>query len=301
MSFLKKLGVFIISSILILFLIILSFSFTLNSLLYPQTYFQAFDRSGIYDYIEDNLNISQGAIFISMPNGPKPLIETLFSNILSYLRSDTDTLNLTVKIDQEKLRNFFLDSLNSTKECLPNQDPFNKTNPCLPKGMNHSEFLDNFLERKNISFFEKDTIDLTQVYGLEEGSKGKESLMQIREYIEKYKLAQWILWVLVIIFISFIYLLQQNKKKFFKTLGLILLISSLGILTISYIINNLSFNLPNPLLVKLTQQTTKILINKLILFSSIMGIIAIISFIILFVIKNPKIESNLNLKSKAKK
>lgn len=301
MVFLKKLGVFVISMILILFLIILSFSFTLNSLLYPQTYFQAFDKSGIYEYIENNLNASEGTTFISMPNGPKPVIETLFSNILSYLRSDTDTLNLTVKIDQEKLRNFFLNSVNNTKECLPNQDPFNENNPCLPKGMNHSEFLDNFLESKNLSFFEKDTVDLTQIYGLEEGSKGKESLIQIREYIEKYKLAQWILWVLVIIFISFIYLLQQNKKKFFKTFGLILLISSLAILTIPYLINNLSFNLPDPLLVKLTQQTTKILINKLILFSSIMGIIAIISFIISFVIKNPKKEGNLNLKNKPKK
>ncbi|MEK6909327.1 MAG: hypothetical protein AABX23_04715 [Nanoarchaeota archaeon] len=289
MSFIKKLGVFVLFAISIFLLIILAFSFAFNSFLYPQVYFQAFEKAGVYSYLDENLTNAPN-MFIKIPEGgARPLIENLFSNFLDYMRSDTNKLDLSVKIDQEKLRNFFLDSIGNLSECRQNQNPFNEENPCLPRGMTTDEFLDDFLASKNLSFFEKDTVDLAEVYGIEKGSKNRENLDNMRNYIKYYQFSSILLIVILVILFSLIFLLQKpNTRKFLRTLGFILIITSLILITIVYSLNNINLlNSTDQLFESVVDVVKTVLTNKLVIFLSITGIIGLFLVVLSFII-NPK-------------
>jgi len=289
-------------SIFLIFL--LAVSFTLNSFLYPQIYFEAFEEAGVYEYVDNNLANDAGATFIKIPpEGSKPLVESLFSNLLAYMRSDTDTLNLYVTIDQEKLRNFFLDSMGNITECRQNQDPFDDENPCLPRGMTRDQFLDVYLASKNLSFFESDQVDLTTVYGIEPGSEGRQNLDNIRNYIKYYQMSSILLIVIVAVTFLLIFLLQKpDTRKSLRTFGKNLIIPSLMLATIVYSINNLKqLDFPDPLLESLFEVVKGILTNKLIIFSSIAGVLGLFLVISSFAIKNKDLNKNQNTKVKFKK
>lgn len=303
MSFLKKTGVFIISIASIILIILISMSLTLNSFLYPQIYFKAFEVSGLYESIESNLQNAQDATFIKIPEeGPRPLVESLLSNLLSYMRSDTDDLTLEVKIDKDKLRNFFLDSINKTQECKKGQDPFGE-NPCIPKGESPEQFLNEFLKERNFSFFEKDTVDLTTVYGIDPGSQGRKNLDNIRYYIGYYKYSIVILISLLIIFTSLLYLLEKPRtRKFLRVLGIVLIIPSLIILLMITSINNLKLlsNINDPLVTSMISTVKSVLTDKFRIFfysTLILGLVSIISSF--FIIE--KTTNNLKSKIKPKK
>ncbi len=288
MSFIKKIGVFFLSILAILLLIILSFSFTLSSFLYPQVYFDAFEAAGMYEYLGDNLENAPNMFIQIPPTGARSLIETLFSNFLSYMRSDADTLNLEVTIDKEKIRNFFLSSVGNLSECRQGQDPFNEENPCLPRGQSADEFLDSFLESKGLNFFEESTVDLTEVYGIEVGSEQRKSLDNLRNYIAYYKALKIILIVLILIMISLIFLLQQpNTKKSLRTAGLIFIVPAIILFFISLSINKVDqyIQIPDPIFGSMIDVVKTVLSNNLLFYSGVIGALGLALFISSFLIK----------------
>ena len=295
MKFAKSLGVFLISIILIFSLFLLSFSIILSSFLYPAIYTETFEKAGVYDFIENNLEKSGSAIFIAIPNGTRPLVEELLTNFLDYLRSDKNKLDLSVKIDTAKLNSFFTEPATALKQCAPNQDPFNEENPCLPNGKNVSEFIGDFLRSKNLSFFEKDRVDLAEVYGINEGSEGREIIDNAREYITSFKFSQIIFTIFIIVSLYLIYLLQKpNIKKFFRTVSIdfivIFTILTSIILAIKSIPEYLLTN--NQALLTILKAILSILNEKLFVHSGVVIAVAIILFIVSFIIKNKNIEKN---------
>ncbi len=293
MGFIKGVGVAILFPITVILLIILSFSFTFSSFLQPQLYFQAFESAGIYSYIEENLESTEGANFIDFEGRVKITIERLFSNFLSYMRSDTNDLDLKVKINQEKLRNFFLDSAGNLTECSQGQDPFGD-NPCLPRGMSAEQFLDSYLEDKNLTFFEDDTVDLAIIYGIEEGSQGRNDLDSIRRNIQYYQSIKFLLIFLILFSLGLIYLLQKpNNSRFLRTSGIIFILSSLILFLAVVSIKNLdqAIQIPDQIVLSIINVFKNILSTKLTMYSSIIGAVGLILFISSFFIKSQKGKS----------
>lgn len=305
MAVLKQVGIFTISIVLIFFIILLSIILTLSSFLYPQIYSQSFEELGVYNHIDKNIQKIDGATFISFPEeGSQQTIEYLLSNFLAYIRSDTDNLELNVKIDKDKLRNFFLQSVNKIPKCNINQDPFNKENPCLPQDKTAEVFLDEFLEKRNIKILESDEIDLTTVYGLEENSEGRASLDNLRDKIRYYKLLILLIMIMILTALFLLFILQKpDIRKFIRTTGIIFLASALILFIINYILGNiiLQINMPDELIEKLVLTITSILSKKLILYSSAMLILSIVLFIISLSINNSYSSNNLNSKNRTKK
>jgi hypothetical protein len=289
MSFLKKGGIILISIISVFLLILLSLSFTLNSFLYPDIYFKAFESGGFYTYLEENLQNSGTSTFIDFSGGVKPTVNKLFSNLLAYVRSDVDVLDLTIKVDQEKLRNFFLDSLGELKQCTTSQNPYNQNNPCLPKGQSKEQFLDNFLRENNLPFFQSDTVDLAYVYGIEEGSASRENIDNLRRYIKYYSSLKFILIILILICLALIYLLEKPSiNKFFRVSGLNFIISSLFLFMAVFSLKNaqLPFSLDDQFTSAIISTVKTVLTSKLLIYSIIIGIIGLISFISSFFVKS---------------
>jgi len=305
MNFLKRIGIFILSAISIFLLIILSLSFTLNYFLYPQIYLQTFEKAEVYKYINNNLEKSIGVNFIKISSEEfKPIIESLLSNFLSFMRSDTEDLNLTINIDVKTLEGILSNSLQNLKPCSKSQYSFDIENPCIPKGKSAEQFLNEFIENSNQSLFEKNTIDLAKIYNFEENSENRESLDKIREYLQYYQILNIVLIIIILILFLSIFLLQKlNVKKLLMTTGKIFIISSIFILIIIYLLSNINLNfLSEQLFIKLLNSIIVVLREKLILLASVMGIVGIILIISSLIIRNQaKTQINLNTKNKVKK
>ena len=303
MSLVRNLGVFFLSLILIFSLFLFSFSLILSSFLYPTIYSETFEKAGVYEFIENNLDKSGSATFIATPNGTKPLVKEILTNFLDYLRSDTDKLDMSVKIDTAKLNSFFTESAMGLKKCTQAQNPFGD-NPCLPDGKNASEFVEEFLQSRNLSFFEKDRVDLAEVYGINEGSQGRESIDNIREYINYYKISQIILTIFIIVVLFLIYLIQRpNIRKFFRTISINFAVLFVILISIIFAIKLISesLSISNQTIIPILTAILSILNYKLLIYSKVIITIAIILLAVSLTIGNKaKKQINLNTKNKVK-
>ncbi len=289
MGFIRGAGVFFLSSLLVISIIAVSLALTLNTFLYPEIYLDAFEKGGVYEYISDNLDNSQAATFIEIPQGgPRALITPILTNFLAYLRSDTDVLNITVKVDTQKLRNFFLEGVNNLTVCTPNQNPFNQEKPCLPSGQTPEEFLDEFLEERNLSFFEKDVVDLTGVYALEEGSKGRNALEKARNIIQDYQLSLWIAGMIIVILCAGIYLLKRpDTKGFYRSIGVTFCIAGISLILLIILFKTIpqSMNYTDTMLKAVILSITSAIYARLVWSAIPYMLIGITLLIISFVIK----------------
>lgn len=166
MGILRGSLIFFISFILIISISLFLVSAGVSSLLYPNIYIQTFEKNNLYDYLENKTseNFAPGADFLMIEN-PREEFSRLLTNFLSYLRGKTSTPNLIVKINQTALHEFFEDETENYKICRLGEEPFDGDEVrCRPANKNPSEFLDEVLERKNLNFFENDTVDLAYVY-----------------------------------------------------------------------------------------------------------------------------------------
>ncbi len=223
----KRAVLIIISFFLILSTMLLIIGIFANSFLYPGIYAQSFEKSGLYRAIDENLeNLPTGSFVIIPEGGSKVIIEEFLANILSYIRSDTDKLSLTLRIDQEELRNFFISEAEKIPVCRQNQDPFaDKENPCRPVASTPEEFMNDYFEENSIETPDTDVADLTKVYGLEEGSEGRETLNKLRSAVQIYKKALYLLAGIIILGIILIFLLARSFKSLFRWVGSISLIA----------------------------------------------------------------------------
>jgi hypothetical protein len=160
--------------------------------------------------------------------------DTLIINFLAYIRSDTDTLNLTIYIDGRNLSRTFLNKivfsqLGNITTCQPGQEPdFTTGLPgCLPADMSREEFVAVFLETQNISIE-----DVEQMFTLEldlvemAGPEALESLQGVRNSIQQgFFLLNVVIGLLIAILISIILLTFHSIKSMLKWVGTTFLVS----------------------------------------------------------------------------
>ncbi len=207
-----KIFLLILLSLFIIFLLSVSIiGASLQTLLYPSVYEESFQKNNIYSQL-NNLAGPNNQFFIVIPNNdPQLLFNSLLNNFLSYLRGNSDQLNLTVEIDQTALRQFFENSAANFTVCAPGQEPFTGEEiNCRPATQNSSEFIDEVLERKKLPFFDQKYLNLATIYD------PQGNLNKFVYFIKIYKYILYGSLLLTIIFIFFIYLLNKDIKKSFR-------------------------------------------------------------------------------------
>lgn len=206
MGFLRGFGLVVLSFLLFLSLIVLIFASSFNVMLYPGVYEKAFDKSNVYSILE-NQSIGSNIQFINGNEAElKNTIDGLVVNGLSYIRGDSDYLNLTVGIDQNNLRAFFEESIKNLSICSYKQDPYGDR-PCKPYNMNSSQYLDGLIERRNISLLEEKNINLANLFDKDN------NLSKLRDVVKIYRTLLLSLVILSVIFVIFIFVIKRRELK----------------------------------------------------------------------------------------
>ncbi|MEK6844193.1 MAG: hypothetical protein AABX83_02085 [Nanoarchaeota archaeon] len=220
MGFIKRTLVVFISIITVFLLCLFTLFLIIRTFLYPSVYVHSLEQSGAYRFLDESLANTPGATFIKTPQeGVKLLVDGLVGNILSYLRSDTDSLNLTVQLDDNKLKGFFLESIKNLTVCSEGRDPF-EGEPCRPLDRTPEEFLDDVIKEKNLTFFDSTEVDLAGVYGLEKGSDGEKNLEKLRWAISLFQKIFWVFTFAILIFFFLLFLVERNIAKFVRMEGI---------------------------------------------------------------------------------
>jgi len=285
--------VIICAALLIMTSILLIFLSTASTLLSPSFYTDSLESSGTFDYIDENLEKIPETSFIKFPdNSSEELFEELITNFLEYIRGDSETLDLNASVDTSKVKDFFITRVEQLPVCqseqISSQDSLEGI--CRPQNQTSEEFLDEFLERNNITILDKDTIDLKEIYDLKKGSEGRETLDNIRNAVSYYWLAVGLIAILSMTLVFLIIIISPTKSGL-KLAGISITIASIitfMIVTItSFSIQNYIPQV-NPLLNSIITAFADELIVRLYISSLIAFTAGIILFIISFFIKKPK-------------
>ena len=219
MGFIKRTLTVFLSLAIIFLLCLFTLFLIVRTFLYPSVYINSLEQSGVYQYLDENLGNNPGATFIEIPqDGIKLLVDGLVGNLLSYLRSDTDSLNLTVQLDKDKLRGFFLESIQNLSVCSDGVDPFKAEEPCRPADKTPDEFLDDVIKEKNLTFFEGD-VDLAGVYGLD-SLESQINLENLRGIIALFQKIFWVFTFGILILFFLLFLVERNISKFVRVEGI---------------------------------------------------------------------------------
>jgi len=286
MGFLRGLGLVIFSILLVLFLIVLIFASSFNTMLYPQVYQQAFEKSNIYPLMENQTFGSNTQFIKKDGEGMKNVLNELIINGLSYIRGESDSPNLTIEIDQSNLRGFFEGSVGNLSVCSYKQDPYGSI-PCKPSEMNSSQYLDGLIESRNITILKTANVDLAKEFDKDN------NLSKLRDVVKIYKTLILALIVLSFLMATFILLLKRKElRSGFRWLGTPLLISLLLGLFINFgktfLIN--SINLPSEL--SMFRGSMEVVFNsvfgRIFLYSLILLLLGIIFWVVSFFIEKKK-------------
>ncbi|MDP3987128.1 MAG: hypothetical protein Q8P81_02785 [Nanoarchaeota archaeon] len=242
MSVIRNILLVVLSFFLIILLFISATLLTANSLLYPDVYVEALKESGAYGFLSNATEEVQGGSFIEVPEGGLDVaVEDLLTNFLSYLRGDSEELNLTIGIDGNELRSFFEEQAEKVPVCNSGEEPYSGEGDslCRPSDTNVSEFLDEALLRGNITLPEGGRVDLAEVYGF-----NNSEMLQVREHIQTYNTVTYIFFFLDIVLIILIFVVSKSMKKGVMVSGINLILAGTGILVASVIVASF-VNIPN--------------------------------------------------------
>ena len=219
MGFIKRTLTVFLSLATIFLLCAFTLFLIVRTFLYPSVYVNSLEQSGVYQYLDENLGNTPGSTFIKIPpEGISLLVNGLVGNLLSYLRSDTDSLNLTVQLDRDKLRGFFLESIQNLSVCSDGVDPFEAEEPCRPADRTPDEFLDDIIKEKNLTFFEGD-VDLAGVYGLD-SPESQKNLENLRWTISLFQKIFWVFAFGILILFFLLFLVERSISKFVRVEGI---------------------------------------------------------------------------------
>lgn len=230
----KKILIIFISILLVLSLIISATLLTTNELLHEDIYLEAINESEISEFIENSTDEIPGGEFIEIPEEEiEKITENFLTNFLSYIRGDSEELNLTIEINSSSLMKFFEEEAEKFPVCLEDEEPYpNGTEPvCRPQNQTTSEFLEEFLEMNNITLSEEESINLAEIYGLEENPEFEE----IRSNVSKFKPILFGFLGLVIILSLSIFFISKNYSKGTINIGINFAIAGTIILMLSII------------------------------------------------------------------
>lgn len=216
---------------------------TANTLLYPDIYVKAIDESGgasgvLADATE---GIDEGEFVNTSNEEFDAEVEKLITNFLSYLRGETNELDLAMNIDSDALRAFLEEQVEGLPACGSGEELSSLEGDilCKPVDKTSSEFLTEVLAKNNITFPDSQSVDLAEFYDLE--SSGIE---EIRSGVSMYRMAIYLFIFLSIVFSVLIFIAARDVKKGTMILGIDLVVAGIIVFASSFI-TSLLVNAPD--------------------------------------------------------
>ncbi|MDP2925831.1 MAG: hypothetical protein Q8N99_05660 [Nanoarchaeota archaeon] len=294
MGVIKSIFRYIIYLMIINIIILVIFAFSFNSLFYPDIYTKSFEKNNIYEYFDKTLEKASIKQTIIMPEeGIRGLINDKIDKVLSYVRSDSDELDLAVKLNKDAILSSVEKNIKSIQKCVKGASPI-KDNKiiCRPPEMTSKEFM-NYLFKKNIieepEILKNDTIDLKELIDKDN------NLSQLRKAYSFYKTGKYAVLAILLFLVFILFLLYLDSfEGFIKSLKIILVVSGAIGITIGYSmtaiaskqINNIAEQEPNlePVFKSLAIDIIKGLSDKIFYISAFVFIIGITLIILSFIV-----------------
>ncbi len=139
MGLLQKIALVFVSLILIVSLTVVIIGSGIQTLLYPDIYRNSLENSGVYNELDKSFNLTN--VPFSLKDEIRPIASNLIDSGLAYLRSDTNVLNLTVKIEASTVRNFLIRQAEALPICAQGQFSYDNIS-CRPAGYNTTQLVD---------------------------------------------------------------------------------------------------------------------------------------------------------------
>ncbi len=292
----KNILLVFVSFLLVLSIIFLGIFWSIHTFLYPQVYEKALADSGAYNSL--NLTDVVGGSFIKIPStGVQGIANTLLENTLSYMRGDSPTLNLTLEVDTQKLKDFFLKSAEEFRVCNPGEEPFNGSEPvCRPRDLNASKYLDQVLEKKNFTIIEGEKVNLADVFGLKKTDTAK-----MRSYVMSYKYTLYGLLIFVLILLVLIFFITESRTRWS---GVDLFLGGIIVFLGGTIVFPMIFSIiPNEIgfIQSISKELLDTLSSRIQTYSFVVMGVGVLGFVLSFFIKKKNVEEKKKIEEVKKK
>jgi len=241
MSVIKGVLLTLVSFFLVVSLVLSTVLLTSGVLLHPDIYLNTLEENDLSGALRHVANGSEEGERVNISSEEiNTATGSLIDNLLSYLRGDSDRLNLTINLNSSTLKDVLAEQVEGLPVCLPGeqQNSNSESSICRPADKSPREFLDEILENGNITIPEGQSVDLAEVYGIENNS-----LEQARSYIGTYKTVRYTFLFLVLFFSGLIFVISRNLRKGSMILGIDIFLAGVLALMTSLIASSL-INIP---------------------------------------------------------
>jgi len=221
----------ILSLLAVLLLTLTTVTYTSSALLYPEFYTSSLRESGFYETLNQKMLSTPGGEIVALPASEmETVVANILHNLLSYIRSDKDELELIINIDTSQLKKQIIDQVDDIPTCAPGEiqrlAEIGGAPSCLPNGSTPEDIARQALENQGIG--DEIEIDLAQTEAFSEGSEVRGSLDSLRNVVNIFRLLFFIyvLGLAVIAFLIFI-TIPGSKVRILTVYGIIVLASAL--------------------------------------------------------------------------
>lgn len=216
MSIMKHAALVFLSVILTISLPLAITALAANTMLYPDVYKSAMEKNNIYDRVQDMLAKSGIPPGLFSKEQVKSNTDRMLINLLAYIRSDTDELNLTLEIDPKLMKTLLASRISEYPICGPGQDPLKEN--CRPAGMTTEQLVEFGLAQKNATLPEK--VNLADTF-----FKDGKGINEARNAVGMLRTAIIVLIIISLLCMALMYMLAKEPKPAAKWIGSSLLLS----------------------------------------------------------------------------
>ncbi|MEK6825248.1 MAG: hypothetical protein AABY00_00505 [Nanoarchaeota archaeon] len=280
----KYIGVSILSLLLVFSLVVGFTSLSARAYLSPTIYEQVFAKHGFYEQALSSSGNSQ----VSFPKGVLQEQGTkVIRNLLSYINSETENLDLVITLDASTLRSSVEQKIASLPECTANQQAVQGENVvCKPAGADTSKLVTEEFQRRGITADKPYTVDLAPILDKEH------NLGEVRQYVSYFRIFLIASFVFALLCLVGTYFLRDSLSSRLRWIGLPLVSASIALFLIQGILGAAlsdQFAQPSssstekdlsrsPLVVAVMQDLVTPLTSSIAFYSIIVGIIGLIVF-----------------------
>ncbi|MBI2106764.1 hypothetical protein HYT57_02160 [Candidatus Woesearchaeota archaeon] len=304
MGFFRGLGTVFVSILLIFTVFTASIGVTVYSImLYPDVYKEALEKVDVEKLAQEKIPLKDIPIPIPPELASENLKKTFFillSDVLAYARSDKNELTFKINVNQDEILSFFEQQAQAFPVCSANQIPFENGEPkCRPAQIPVKEFLITVLEQKNFSIGQISNADLIQVWD------PQNNRAKLRQYVTWFRYGIYASLLLILLLVSFIWLLRKPSiKSFARTIGINFILVGSMLLAIFFVANKIPItHLPEgfaELALSVIDVFKEAILGKILIFGVVFVLIGVIGLIFSF-IKKDKLEPVKKVKKVSKK
>ncbi|MBM3232928.1 hypothetical protein FJZ18_02050 [Candidatus Pacearchaeota archaeon] len=281
----RYIGLIFFSIILILSLITAITATSARVFLNPSIYESAFEKSNAFE------TLAKSAIPQDSPqNIPSEELKNqgnqLIRNLLSYLKSETQTLNLTIVIQPSLIKSILAERVEKARVCNQNESPYISGKlVCKPSGVPNDVLVNQAFIEGGFSEDKPLIVDLGKMNG-----DNNAMFQDLRGYISGMQSAKIISWIVVIISLIAIFFLCSTYPSRMRWIGAPLIIAGIFLMgVVQGVAAAIDDALNNPQIAQVLQTVFKEIVkpfqSSMFIFSIISGILGILLFASSFFLK----------------